>query len=188
MLNWRRCTFEVFFGCWTLWSLVKADFDCFRHLIFLSLEDAQAIILQQWEDMDDAARASWSTGTSLPSELDLPSFNVDHVEAAASAPTPSRRRDRQGVSPRPKRLKVEVDTSEKWFRPGQGVTIDDESEEEQDDDTDEEDRPRIESVCMCLLSYRWGYEWRELEVHVACCFGWVLDSQSSKNLVGISYC
>eukprot|EP00434_Breviolum_minutum_P007886 symbB.v1.2.006958.t1/scaffold416.1/size293898/17 len=98
----------------------------------VELEDAQAIILQQWEDMDDAARASWSTGTSLPS---------DQVEAAASAPTPARRRERQGqeVSPRPKRLKVEVDTSEKWFRPGQGVTIDDESEEEQDDDTDEED-------------------------------------------------
>lgn len=137
-------SWSFFFGCWSLWSLVKADFDCFRNLIFLSLEDAQAIILQQWEDMDDAARASWSTGTSLPSELDLPSFNVDQVEAAASAPTPSRRRERQGVSPRPKRLKVEVDTSEKWFRPGQGVTIDDESEEEQDDDTDEEDRPRIE--------------------------------------------
>lgn len=137
-------SWSFFFGCWSLWSLVKADFDCFRNLIFLSLEDAQAIILQQWEDMDDAARASWSTGTSLPSELDLPSFNVDQVEAAAFAPTPSRRRERQGVSPRPKRLKVEVDTSEKWFRPGQGVTIDDESEEEQDDDTDEEDRPRIE--------------------------------------------
>ena len=130
-------SWSFFFGCWSLWSLVKADFDCFRNLMFLSLEDAQAIILQQWEDMDDAARASWSTGTSLPS---------DQVEAAASAPTPARRRERQGqeVSPRPKRLKVEVDTSEKWFRPGQGVTIDDESEEEQDDDTDEEDRPRIE--------------------------------------------
>ncbi len=147
----RRCgiggdaLLEFFFGCWSLWSLIKADFDCFRNLIFiLQLEDAQAIILQQWEEMDDAARASWSTGTSLPSELDLPSFNVDQVEAAASAPTPSRRRERQGVSPRPKRLKVEVDTSEKWFRPGQGATIDDESEEEQDDETDEEDRPRIE--------------------------------------------
>lgn len=97
----------------------------------VSLQDAEAIVLEQWESMDDSARASW--------------------EGPCHAATPSRRRSTSGAPPKAKRRREgqveqvappvapqeQVEPPGEWLRPAQ-LTCES-SEEEHDEGSDEED-------------------------------------------------
>ena len=121
----------------------------------LFCQDAQAILLQQWESMEDSAR--WSD----PDDGPVPA--AEPVAPAPAAPndaaTPSRRRAPEASGRRAKKPRLAAsrvkdaaaadaagaggadgDAGGRWFRPGQAVvTCESSEDEEHDEGSDEED-------------------------------------------------
>ena len=142
-------------------AFTKFEQHCLSELLQdLDPEDAQTIVLQQWESMDEEARSKWvdERPSELPAEPSAPSQpqllseteTIDlekPLDAPHAAPTPSRRRKAQKAPEGPRRKasrqEVEVRPLEEvspegeWFRPGE-FCLESQSEDSDGETSDED--------------------------------------------------